>query len=181
MSDNGDVKVTLVNDDEVEVECVLPLAHRFTLRSQPVRPADAERPFDLLPQRAASTWQGRTIDEVIAFLNELLALDADAVTAWVETRVGCNEALAAHPTLQVAGKELKEPGERADGSMDLGLPFRFGLLGVLNGIFGADGEGWGFIAAQYNDGEDYARNPRIARFLRTPERHQLQTEEQRQL
>ena len=80
--------------------------------------------------------------EAVARLNELFALEPDAVAALAEHRVPCGRAFAAHPTLQVR--------ECADGSHVVGL------IGVLNAIFGVttleDGSLSGFIAGTY-DGE----------------------------
>jgi hypothetical protein len=115
------------------------------------------------------------VDAAIAFLNELLVLDPDAVTALVEARVECNAALGEHPTVQVTGAVV---AEHQDGSVDLGPPRRVGFLGVLNGLFGCGPDGWGFIAAQYNSEEDYVRKPRIVRFLRVPEKQPLGRGEQ---
>ena len=83
-------------------------------------------------------------DDMIAFLNELLALDAQAVTDLINSRVQCNEAMANHPTVQVGGETGKPE------------TFRVGLLGLLNGYCGAydDGEkkGYGPITADFDDG-----------------------------
>lgn len=83
-------------------------------------------------------------DKVVAFLNELLAIDPDAVTAMCKTRFTCNRAFADHPTVQVHAE-----------TRDVG-PYSVGLLGILNGLVGAydDGErkAWGAIAATYDDG-----------------------------
>jgi len=74
-----------------------------------------------------------TVLEVIRILNEMVVSDPEAVRALIETRVSCNESLADHPSVQVQAAP--------DGS------FQVGLLGVLNGLFGTDDEGWGPIAA----------------------------------
>jgi hypothetical protein len=76
-----------------------------------------------------------TIEEAIGFLNQMVLIDPDATRALVETRVPCNQAMADHPTLQVQ----VAPDES----------FLVGVLGLLNGIFGVDDEGWGPIAACY--------------------------------
>jgi len=91
------------------------------------------------------------IDRTLAFLNELKDADSQAVKALIETRVPCNEALADHPTVQVHVRE-GEPG------------FSVGLLGVLNGLIGADADGWGFICVILND------DGNIVKFTRTPPR-----------
>ncbi|APU88927.1 hypothetical protein Rctr197k_121 [Virus Rctr197k] len=89
----------------------------------------------------------RTLDETIAFLNEVLALDPAAVTRLVETRVSCTEALADHPSVQVQDHKTGTPS--------------VGLLGLLNGLFGADEENWGAIAALFED------DGRLVRFERS--------------
>lgn len=77
-----------------------------------------------------------TIDEAIVSLNDMLKADARAMTALVEQRVACNEAMANHPSVQVTKR---------------GNAHAMGLLGVLNGIFGADKTGWGPISAVFED------------------------------
>jgi hypothetical protein len=77
-----------------------------------------------------------SLQEVIGFLNQLVLIDHDAIRLLIETRVMCNQALADHPTVQVQARE----------EMD-GIPGEVGVLGVLNGMFGVDDEGWGPIAA----------------------------------
>lgn len=93
------------------------------------------------------------VDAVIALLNSALAADSTAVSALVEQRVPCNEALWDHWTIQVAVKD--------------GQPY-VGLLGVLNGLFQPDELGRGPIAAEYDD--DGAKT--IVRFSRTAPVHQ---------
>ena len=87
-------------------------------------------------------------DDLIAFLNSLLEIDRDAVTALCEERVPCNRGLAKHPSVQVIGD----------------LSAKVGMLGVLNGFCGVfesgSRKGWGPIAAEYRDG-------RIVEFRRT--------------
>jgi hypothetical protein len=75
--------------------------------------------------------------QALRFLNELVELDPEAVTALCENRVSCNEAVAQHESVQVSaqGDNHKE--------------YSVGLLGVLNGMFGADNAGWGQIAAKF--------------------------------
>ena len=65
--------------------------------------------------------------DAVAYLNELVRLDRPAMHALVESRVPCQEALADHPTVQVV----------SDGEDAV-----VGFLGVLNGLFGTDAEGW---------------------------------------
>ena len=79
------------------------------------------------------------LDETIAFLNEALKLDPDAVKALCDTRVPCNKAMANHSSIQVGGATV-------------------GLIGLLNGLFGARDDlpknhrfyMWGAISACYD-------------------------------
>jgi hypothetical protein len=82
--------------------------------------------------------QAASIRHAVDVLNRALLADHDAVLELVNARVPCNLSLAKDPTIQVA----------ADG--DAG-PYRVGLLGIVNGIFGIDGDGWGPITAQFDD------------------------------
>lgn len=72
-----------------------------------------------------------TIKETIDYLNDLLKADPDAINALFS----CNKSFADHPTLQVAGLSKNY--------------FIFGIIGLLNGLFGADKHGWGHICADY--------------------------------
>jgi hypothetical protein len=92
-----------------------------------------------------------TVDDAIAFLNEVLALDPAAVSSLFKQRVPCKVALAQHPTVQVRGEFT--PTEAYD----------VGPLGILNGLFGVDHRSYGFIAAVFED------DGLISRFIRTPE------------
>ena len=74
------------------------------------------------------------VDEVIALLNEAVALDRKAMENLLNARVECNEALADHPTIQVSNYFV--PGK-----------YVVGILGILNGIFGISETGFGVIAA----------------------------------
>lgn len=55
-------------------------------------------------------------------LNELLALDNEAITELFSRRVDCNEKIADHPTVQVRG--YPDPNKTS-----------LGLLGIINGFF----------------------------------------------
>lgn len=81
-----------------------------------------------------------TPQQAVDVLNSALAADPEATAALVANRVACNQAMADHPTIQVRGYDETETlsGE-GDG-------FAIGLLGVINGLFGIDAEGWGAIA-----------------------------------
>lgn len=77
-----------------------------------------------------------TIDEVIELFNELIEIDNPAFGALVANRVPCNEELANHPTVQV--------GVQNGG-------YRVGLIGIVNGMFGVDENGYGPIALNFED------------------------------
>ncbi|SNS20001.1 hypothetical protein SAMN06295912_102234 [Sphingomonas laterariae] len=88
-------------------------------------------------------------DAMIAFLNELLALDSSFVNDLVSHRPPCGCAIANHPSVQVAKH---------------GDTYRTGILGVINGFLGTIDHGpmagWGPIIAVF-EGDT------IARFRRT--------------
>ena len=79
----------------------------------------------------------KTVDVNIAidYLNSLLLLDRDAVTALVMHRVPCNEKIINNPEIQT----LTEDGVSS-----------VGLLGILNGLFGLDEDNRPFIVAEVN-------------------------------
>ena len=69
-----------------------------------------------------------SVDNAIKVLNEALQLHPEAINALFNTHVSVNDALANHPTIQVReGNYLS-------------------VIGILNGIFGADEEKNGFLA-----------------------------------
>lgn len=78
-----------------------------------------------------------SVDEVVQLLNQLSIEDKTAMENLICARVECNEAVANHPTVQVSQDE--------DGS------FRVGFLGVLNGLFGVAQDGFGAIAADFDE------------------------------
>lgn len=88
---------------------------------------------------------------IVAFLNDLLVLDREAVSALVAARVSCNAAMADHLTVQVGG--APKDGIGAGGTV--------GVLGLLNGICGTipDGPraGSGPIAAVVEDDASVSR------------------------
>ncbi len=63
---------------------------------------------------------------IVDFLNELLRIDKFAITDLVSERISVNKELANHPTVQVQ--------ELVKGVQEVGL------LGILNGMFGMDGD-----------------------------------------
>lgn len=106
-----------------------------------IREAEDKRVLSLLDtmdlDRLDGSWSPLDVDTVIERLNEILATDPAALSALVDGRTPCSVELAHHPTVQVQGYES-------------GV-FTVGLLGILNGLFGVDKEGWGPIAACYED------------------------------
>jgi hypothetical protein len=90
-----------------------------------------------------------SIDDVIKFLNDLLKLDYDLMYEFVMNRKKCNDKVAGHETIQV---QLNAGDEN----------LTVGLIGLLNGIFGKDEEGWGPIACVIED------DGKISGFERTP-------------
>lgn len=90
-----------------------------------------------------------TVDDVLDVLNRATEADPEAMRALVRDRVPCNQQLADDPTIQVGVKR--------------GSP-RVGLLGIINGLFGIDGKGWGPIMAEVEVGTQ-----RVKRFVRVGE------------
>lgn len=84
--------------------------------------------------------QSVTPEEVVRVLNEALTLDPLAIQYLMDTRVKCNRDMAEHEAIQVLPVGPREnPTE-----------FRVGLMGLLNGLFGADENGTGPISAIYS-------------------------------
>ena len=77
------------------------------------------------------------IQETVNFLNEILKYDPVAITAMFSLRVACNKDLADHKTVQV-------------GALSKSY-FQVGMIGILNGLFGADKYRWGHISADYDN------------------------------
>lgn len=81
-----------------------------------------------------------TLDEIIELMNELLEIDSQAITELIQKRVVCNEKLANHPTVQVSYDKKYDN-------------YKVGLLGILNGLFGTDEDGYGAICINVQDGK----------------------------
>ena len=79
-----------------------------------------------------------TVEQAVRVLNEALEADPEAVNALFAHREQCSIIFADHKTIQVS----------ADGGTCLPA-YSVGLLGIINGIFGVDGDGWGAIVAEY--------------------------------
>lgn len=110
--------------------------------------------WDELPTRIQNAWKAAAKgivagfrEQAVSVLNELVAADVEAIKALALHRVGCNEALANHPTCQVV--------VGPDGC-------RVGMMGVLNAVFGSNANGVGFIAGAYD-----AESGKLVEFLLT--------------
>lgn len=77
-----------------------------------------------------------TIEHAIDILNQAIQSDPDAMNKLIGTRINCGVTLANHPTIQVMNDDGK---------------YSVGILGLLNGIFGTDNNGNGFIATVFDD------------------------------
>jgi len=89
------------------------------------------------------------IDETLAkhmveLLNDILALDPMAVTSLVTSGFGCNEHLAKHSTMQVRTCGCGSGLVKDDRNQVI---YSLGVMGLLNGICGADNNGLGSVAA----------------------------------
>jgi hypothetical protein len=74
-------------------------------------------------------------DDIVDLLNELLKIDHDAIyNLFMGSKVPCNEEMANHPTVQC--------GIAPSGGYTLSA------LGILNGLFGTDNQGYGIISMQ---------------------------------
>ena len=80
-------------------------------------------------------------DRLIAFLNELLAIDPECISILMRSRVTCNEAMANHATVQVQETKLLPPPHPANR-------YALSVLGLLNGFCGV-----------FDDGPSRSRGP----------------------
>lgn len=69
---------------------------------------------------------------ICAFMNDVALVDRTALLELINNRVPCSEALAKHPTVQVARDEFTA---------------RVGLLGILNGLCGVYDDDTGALCA----------------------------------
>lgn len=80
------------------------------------------------------------VRNAVDVLNRIHSKDPSVLPALITYRVPCNEELAADETVQVgqlnAGEEAK---------------WEVGFLGILNGIFGINDKGRGYIYAHFDD------------------------------
>lgn len=101
----------------------------------------------------------QVIEHMLKILNQALEADPAAITAMVNMRVTCNDALAGHPTIQcrvgvrahdVIASAWADP-HRPSALGDEEKTTTVGLLGILNGIAGIRSDGMGYIAAVVED------------------------------
>lgn len=90
------------------------------------------------------------VDQAIEVLNRIHKTDPTVLPELISYRVECNLELADDPTVQV-GREKTH-----------GVVYKVGLLGIINGLFGVDENGWGFIYANFEKDEliDFSRKPK---------------------
>lgn len=89
------------------------------------------------------------IQETIDLLNEALEADHAAISRLFDRKVFCNEQLANHSTIQVE--------EYSRGTL-----WMVGILGLLNGLFGVDQNGYGPIVAVYDEAKILVRFDRFS-------------------
>jgi hypothetical protein len=78
-----------------------------------------------------------TVNEAIEVLNRIHKADPTVLPALIFHRVECNHQVAEDKTVQV--------GTVSNGGYEVGI------LGIINGIFGVDENGWGHIYANFDD------------------------------
>lgn len=101
-----------------------------------------------------------TPQEVLDFLNSLMEVDPATMNSIFSARFQCNDAMLNHPTVQ-CGRLSETIGE-------------VGVIGILNGLFGIDKEGWGvFAMSMEND-----RPSVITAFKDTRETKRVNTKEE---
>jgi len=76
-----------------------------------------------------------SIGHAVKVLNRALESDPVAIQVLINTRVPCNDKLRRDPTIQVVKDSM------------------VGLLGIINGLFGTDVDGYGTIAAKFESGK----------------------------
>lgn len=94
-----------------------------------------------------------SIEQAIEFLNNALTLDRKAITNLCNQRVICNFEILNHPTIQAGWwpKDGSMPDPGSPNENDGKSEPRVGIIGIINGLFGVDEDGWGFIAAHYDE------------------------------
>lgn len=75
------------------------------------------------------------VDQAIEVLNRIHKADPTVMDALIRFRVPCNDEVRDDPTVQVG---------MISGQAHVGI------LGIINGLFGTDENGWGFIYANFD-------------------------------
>ena len=90
-----------------------------------------------------------TKQDVVDLLNEFLKLDPQAAEELMFYRAVCNKAVEEHPTIQV------RVTDESDVYFAVGADHiaRIGFIGLLNGMFGVDGDDNGAIGMIIDEGE----------------------------
>ena len=91
---------------------------------------------------------GDPVTRAVAVLNDALERDPEAITALINMRVECGEALASHPTIQVGV---------------YGGVHRVGVLGLINGALGESPSG--VIGAQGRMDGETGRFLKVRKFV----------------
>jgi len=85
-------------------------------------------------------------DLIIERLNEIASHDKAAMEQLIEERVPCNDQMADHPSVQVSVR---------NGTTMVGA------LGIINGVVGTIPagplKGWGYVAAVFDDDNNFVR------------------------
>lgn len=90
------------------------------------------------------------IRDAVRVLNEALAADPEAVNRLFNHRVRVNGALTLHPTIQVVSLSVKDARPEDTGEARVNT---LGVLGLINGLFGVDVDGWGYIVSVHDDND----------------------------
>lgn len=100
------------------------------------------------------------VDHAIRVLNECVDADHDAMLALVNCRVPVNDCVAKHDSVQV------------------GLDDTLGVVGLINGLFGVDETGYGYITMECETAKpEPGKVPRITRIKGFRATHPGQTQE----
>lgn len=82
-----------------------------------------------------------SLDNAIEVLNRINEQDPTVLPELFAYRVPCNVGVANDPTVQVGFVNDDIESNQ----------YEVGLLGILNGLFGLDSQGWGYIVAVMDD------------------------------
>ena len=93
------------------------------------------------------------VENAVKVLNEALSADSEALHALYFARVVVNDKLASHPSIQVGPIDNNSfyRGQLLNRSTEEPESNHMGLLGLINGLFGVDDDGYGFITAVCED------------------------------